>query len=97
MILHGDNSEYDVEGIEEVELQHVGSQLVNYVKTYRMLIRIADEETNRKLEILYDIGMKILNKQYDLLFNDPSIIIPNFNQTTLSEFQSELFEARYLS
>jgi len=95
MILHGDNSEYDVEGIEEVELQHVGSQLVNYVITYRKLIRISDPTVERKLDILYDIGTKIINKQYHLLFNDPTIVIPNFQQTTLAEFQNELFEARY--
>jgi hypothetical protein len=55
MIIHGDTSEYDIEGIEEVELQHFGSQLVNYVKTYRKLIRVDQPDVERKLDILYDI------------------------------------------
>lgn len=93
MILYGNESEYKIEGLEEVELQHLGSQLVNYVTTYRKLIHIVDEDVERKLDILYDIGMKIVTRQYHLLFNDPSVVIPNFKQTTLKEFQDELFQS----
>lgn len=93
MIIHGDTSEYDIEGIEEVELQHFGSQLVNYVKTYRKLIRVDQPDVERKLDILYDIGMKIINKQYHLLFNDPSIVIPNTNMISLGEYQRDLYES----
>jgi len=93
MIIYGHNQDQDVEGIEEVEFQHLGHQLVNFVTTYRTLIRIdpSDPDVEPMLNSLYDIGMKIINKQYHLLFNDPSIVIPNFQQTTLAEYQSELF------
>jgi hypothetical protein len=93
MIIQGDTSEYDIDGIDEVELQHLGTQLINYVTTYRKLIRIDQPEVERKLNILYDIGIKIINHQYHMLFNDPSIVIPNVKQMTLSEYQSELYEA----
>ena len=97
MVIQGDNSEYDIEGLEEVELQHLGNQLIHYVKTYRKLIRIDSPEVERKLEILNDIGLKIIHRQYHLLFNDPSIVIPNTNNMTLGEYQRDLFEAYWAS
>jgi len=91
MILYSNNEDQEIEGIEELELQHFGHQLVGFVNTYRRLIKIDDSDVNRNLDILLDIGTKIVNREYDKLFNDPSIVIPNYTQMTLQEFQKDLF------
>ena len=84
--------EMDIEGINEVELQHVGSQLINYVNAYKTLIRIDDEDTIKRLDMLNDIGHKIINRQYQLLFNDPNVVIPNYDNQTLYDYQLQLLE-----
>ena len=85
-------NEMDIKGINEVELQHIGSQLINYVNAYKTLIRIDDEETMKRLDMLNDIGHKIINRQYQLLFNDPNVVIPNYNNQTLYDYQLQLLE-----
>ena len=90
-------NEMDIEGINEVELQHIGSQLINYVNAYKTLIRIDDEETMKRLDMLNDIGHKIINRQYQLLFNDPNVVIPNYNNQTLYDYQLQLLEGTDLS
>lgn len=85
-------NEMEIEGINEVELQHIGSQLINYVNAYKTLIRIDDEETIERLNILNDIGHKIINRQYQLLFNDPNVVIPNYDNQTLYDYQLQLLE-----
>ena len=85
-------NEMDIEGINEVELQHIGSQLINYVNAYKTLIRIDDEETIKRLNMLDDIGHKIINRQYQLLFNDPNVVIPNYSNQTLYDYQLQLLE-----
>ena len=84
--------EMEIEGINEVELQHIGSQLINYVNAYKTLIRIDDEETMKRLDMLNDIGHKIINRQYQLLFNDPNVVIPNYDNQTLYDYQLQLLE-----
>ena len=84
--------EMEIEGINEVELQHIGSQLINYVNAYKTLIRIDDEETIKRLNMLNDIGYKIINRQYQLLFNDPNVVIPNYDNQTLYDYQLQLLE-----
>jgi methyl coenzyme M reductase subunit C-like uncharacterized protein (methanogenesis marker protein 7) len=84
--------EMEIEGINEVELQHIGSQLINYVNAYKTLIRIDDEETIKRLDMLNDIGYKIINRQYQLLFNDPNVVIPNYDNQTLYDYQLQLLE-----
>ena len=85
-------NEMEIEGINEVELQHIGSQLINYVNAYKTLIRIDDEETIKRLDMLNDIGYKIINRQYQLLFNDPNVVIPNYDNQTLYDYQLQLLE-----
>ena len=94
MQLYGDD-QHDVKGLDEVELQHLGHQLVNYVTTYRRMVRISSPDVEHKLNLLYDIGTKIVHQQYHLLFNDPSIIIPNQGNVTLAEYQLALGESLY--
>jgi hypothetical protein len=84
--------EMEIEGINEVELQHIGSQLINYVNAYKTLIRIDDEDTIKRLDMLNDIGYKIINRQYQLLFNDPNVVIPNYDNQTLYDYQLQLLE-----
>jgi len=84
--------EMEIEGINEVELQHIGSQLINYVNAYKTLIRIDNEETIKRLDMLNDIGYKIINRQYQLLFNDPNVVIPNYDNQTLYDYQLQLLE-----
>ena len=84
--------EMDIEGINEVELQHIGSQLIHYVNAYKTLIRIDDEDTIKRLNMLNDIGHKIINRQYQLLFNDPNVVIPNYDNQTLYDYQLQLLE-----
>ena len=92
MIMYSNNNEMFIKKIDEVELQNMGYNLINYVNSYKSLIRIDDEKTMRRLNILYDIGMKIINKQYHLLFNDPSVVELNKIGKTLTEYQCELLE-----
>jgi hypothetical protein len=92
MILYEDNQR-DVEGLDEVELQHLGHQLVDFVTTYRKSIYITDQKVEQRLEILYDVGNKIIQRQYHLLFNDPNVVIPNISNQTLSDYQRMLAEA----
>lgn len=84
--------EMEIEGINEVELQHIGSQLINYVNAYKTLIRIDDEDIIKRLDMLNDIGYKIINRQYQLLFNDPNVVIPNYDNQTLYDYQLQLLE-----
>ena len=93
MVLEQDNSERNIPGIQEVELQHLGAQLLEYVMTYRMLIHIKTVDVEQKLDMLYDIGMKIRTRRYDLLFNDPSIVLPNTQNMSLEEYQRSLGES----
>lgn len=92
MIIQGDNREQEIKGLDEVELQHLGKQLLNYVTTYRKMIRITTPDVEHKLNILFDIGTKIVNQQYELLFNDPSVVIPNVKCIPLSSYQTQLGE-----
>ena len=89
--------EMNIEGINEVELQHIGSQLIHYVKAYKTLIRIDDEDTLKRLNMLNDIGYKIINRQYQLLFNDPNVVIPNYDNQTLYDYQLQLLEGTDIS
>lgn len=94
MQLYGDD-QHDVKGMDEVELQHLGHQLVDYVTTYRRMIRIVSPDVEHKLNVLYDIGIKIVNQQYHLLFNDPTIVITNRGNVTLAEYQRALGESMH--
>ena len=51
MQLYGDD-QHDVKGMDEVELQHLGHQLVDYVTTYRRMIRIVSPDVEHKLNVL---------------------------------------------
>lgn len=92
MQLYGDD-QHEVKGMDEVELQHLGHQLVDYVTTYRRMVRIVSPDVEHKLNVLYEIGTHVINRQYHLLFNDPSIVIPNKSSVTLSEYQRALGES----
>lgn len=92
MLIQGNNGEQEIKGLEEVELQYLGKQLLDYVVTYRKMIRIATPDVEHKLNVLFDIGTKIVNRQYEMLFNDPTIVIPNFQNVPLSSYQTQLGE-----
>lgn len=92
MIIYSNDNEMYIKKINEVELQNLGSNLVNYVKSYKSLIRIDDESVEKRLDILYDIGMKIINKEYHMLFHDPTVVELNEIGKTLAEYQYELLE-----
>jgi hypothetical protein len=51
----------------------------------------------KRLNMLNDIGNKIINRQYQLLFNDPNVVIPNYYNQTLYDYQLQLLEGTDLS
>ena len=53
---------------------------------------IDDEDIIKRLDMLNDIGYKIINRQYQLLFNDPNVVIPNYDNQTLYDYQLQLLE-----
>jgi hypothetical protein len=94
MNLYGEDN-HEEKGLDEAELQHLGKQLVEFVTNYRRLIRITTPDVENKLNTLYEIGMCIMRKQYDQLFNDPSVVINRHDGLTFQQYQLKLYESGY--
>ena len=92
MLLQYEPMEND-RSLDEVELQHFGNQLLRMTEFYQQFIPINSEETQQKLNQLHDIGVAIVRHDYHLLINDPNVIIPNADHTSLQEYQQSLFES----
>jgi len=78
--------------LDEVELQHLGHQLVGVVSFYKQFIPITDDETLKRLNILEYIGKAIITRNYHLLINDPKVI-KRISELTVNEYQQNLYES----
>jgi len=78
--------------LDEVELQHMGHQLVSLVNYYRMFIPVDDVDVDKRLNVLKYIGECIIHKEYYKLVNDPKCVIGNDNDISLEEYRRSMYE-----
>lgn len=83
---------HNLEELKEVEVRHMGYQLLSLVDFYYKYLPIDTPETKHRLDMLHDIGTAIVNRDYHLLINDPSTI-KNDTEMTVEEYQETLFES----
>ena len=72
MIIQVENHEPDM--IDECDLRTLGIQLLRMVYVYRNEVVITSQEIEDRLNKLETIGRLILNKRYDELIMDPTLI-----------------------
>ena len=82
----------DKNDLDEVELQHLGHQLVGVVSFYKQFIPITNEDTLKRLNILEYIGKAIITRNYHLLINDTNVI-KRISELTVKEYQQNLYES----
>ena len=75
MLLYNDNNK-NKDYITHIDLQYLGSQITNFCKAYREGIFIRDNpEYSMVLSHLEELAYYIKTRKYDVLFEDPSVVI----------------------
>lgn len=75
MLLYNDNNK-NKDYITDIDLQYLGAQIANFCKAYREGIFIRDNpEYSMVLSHLEELAYFIKTRKYDVLFEDPSVVI----------------------
>lgn len=75
MLLYNDNNK-NKEYITDIDLQYMGAQIANFCKAYREGVFIKDNpEYDMVLSHLEELAYFIKMRKYDILFEDPSVVI----------------------